>query len=734
MVETRSTSNNTVPKMSTSSSDSPDGAMLTQQSIGTSTATKSNEQKRLETSKLMIENDIKLHTDYLIAAIDSSEDIETLEETVNEIREMQQKLEPVVIDLISGLEPDEQDIMSREHSRLKIEIKQTLTLFRKHVKETKRPLQQTSSGGLSLNSNENIETHDNTLSHLQQRRTHFVFDDTLSTDHTTQSNSSAPAEISRFVSYGYTAPGGTTLPVNNTSFTSNCKMSAAPCSASQQSFSTFPCGFTSTDSNSLGQNNSFPLTQPSFSNIPNTSVTQMSFAPIHSASISTCFQNSVPKLHADHFDGDPISWMKWYSIFQATFDRAPMTSSEKMIHLQSLLTGEAKALVDGYGCNGDLYASALHRLQEHFGNPKRIVNAFLEKLNRFKSPKLSHPESYTQFSSFLLTMVDTFQQLGFVHDLHSTNNLNVALAKLPNPVRLEWNKFVLEKEPSLQILSDWLLNYSKTCRDLYSSLQTFQSSHAQSSWKISPSVQNYTSATSGWKTNQYKQSNSSSSRNLTVEGRQPPVKLCPSNEICQFLYKCTHFQALPASIRREHIRKLRLCFNCFRNHHVEKCTSKNVCRSHNCGMKHHTLLHDSFAIKSGSKKSNVKTLNLQGTGQVAVVPVQLKNGDEVLDTYANLDNGSCQSLLLRSTATNLNLNMNTIGKMPISGYHMTKEIDCAPVKLQIRPLQGEQSFEQIDVVAVLDLNMSPVDTKKLNCLCDSFEHLNHICFPDIRGQ
>ena len=117
--------------MSTSSSDSPDGAMLTQQSIGTSTATKSNEQKRLDTSKLMIENDIKLLIDYFFAAIESSEDIETLEETINEIREMQQKLEPVVIDLISGLEPDEQDIMSREHSRLKMDIKRTLTLFRK---------------------------------------------------------------------------------------------------------------------------------------------------------------------------------------------------------------------------------------------------------------------------------------------------------------------------------------------------------------------------------------------------------------------------------------------------------------------------------------------------------------------------------------------------------------------------------------------------------------------------
>ena len=96
--------------------------------------------------------------------------------------------------------------------------------------------------------------------------------------------------------------------------------------------------------------------------------------------MSQGFKKSVPKSYADHFDGDPMSWMKWYSVLQATIDKALMTPSEMMIHLQSLLTGETKALVGCYGCNGDLYASALHRLEEHFGSPKRIVNAFLEKL------------------------------------------------------------------------------------------------------------------------------------------------------------------------------------------------------------------------------------------------------------------------------------------------------------------------------------------------------------------
>ena len=101
--------------------------------------------------------------------------------------------------------------------------------------------------------------------------------------------------------------------------------------------------------------------------------------------------------------------MKWFSTFQATVDRATMTSPEEIIPLRSLLTGEAKALEDGYGCNVDLYVSAINRLQEHFVNPKRIVNAsFSRKTLKFQSPKPSSSRKLHTVLLFLLTMVDTF--------------------------------------------------------------------------------------------------------------------------------------------------------------------------------------------------------------------------------------------------------------------------------------------------------------------------------------
>ena len=67
------------------------------------------------------------------------------------------------------------------------------------------------------------------------------------------------------------------------------------------------------------------------------------------------------------------------------------------------------------------------------------------------------------------------------------------------------------------------------------------------------------------------------------------------------------------------------------------------------------LLHESFGDNNQRVKppSAVKSVQLHGTGQVALVPVDLSNGIKTLDFYAFLDNGSCQSLLLTSAVSEL---------------------------------------------------------------------------------
>ena len=159
--------------------------------------------------------------------------------------------------------------------------------------------------------------------------------------------------------------------------------------------------------------------------------------------------------------------------------------------------------------------------------------------------------------------------------------MNIALTKLPNPVRLEWNRYVLEKTitlPSLNTLADWLLNYAKACRDLPANSNVPSSQHIgvhKLAWKM---WHNRNNDNANPKHRLLSNREQMQFRSKTKEGVS-----CPNSGNCQYLYKCIRFQALTPLKRKGHVMKPKLCFNCFGHHHVDQCNSKNFCRSKGCG-------------------------------------------------------------------------------------------------------------------------------------------------------
>ena len=63
----------------------------------------------------MVENDTKLHIDYMLSKFEASDDLESLNETTEDIRATQQRLEPIILELLIFVELDEQDRMSRDY-------------------------------------------------------------------------------------------------------------------------------------------------------------------------------------------------------------------------------------------------------------------------------------------------------------------------------------------------------------------------------------------------------------------------------------------------------------------------------------------------------------------------------------------------------------------------------------------------------------------------------------------
>ena len=271
-----------------------------------------------------------------------------------ENKELQEKLDKSVQELLDISPSEDADTLCFELSKLKFKNRKTTAALRKHKKETQSSeLSNVSSGNLKV-------TFDSSSSNptiFNTNRTSMFFSASAGSVVSVQlvlSDSAAPA--SSVLSNSISPPAN---------MESNIGFSTATSSGNpvHSALSSEPF-LANSNNRSANYDTSFHVSNnnPSWRFLPNQQFSDRSASaklgcasyqnPI---SMSSCFQKYVPKLKATKFDWNPLDWMKWISIFQATIDRSPMSLSEKMIHLQPLLTGEAKHLLDGYGCNGGLY-------------------------------------------------------------------------------------------------------------------------------------------------------------------------------------------------------------------------------------------------------------------------------------------------------------------------------------------------------------------------------------------
>ena len=85
--------------------------------------------------------------------------------------------------------------------------------------------------------------------------------------------------------------------------------------------------------------------------------------------------SSLPKLQLKKFDGDPLQWPDWSSMFKSIVRDADLSLNGKIQqHLQNSVAGRAKSTVEGYGYSRDSYYEALKELEARFGKPSLVVS------------------------------------------------------------------------------------------------------------------------------------------------------------------------------------------------------------------------------------------------------------------------------------------------------------------------------------------------------------------------
>ena len=113
-----------------------------------------------------------------------------------------------------------------------------------------------------------------------------------------------------------------------------------------------------------------------------------------------------------------------------------------MHYLKKYLSGSAKDAVEGYFlvCTEDAYEEAKKLLDQRYGDPFVIANAFREKLDSWQKVPSRDGDALRKYSDFLRQCETAMQITGSFHVLNNPKENRKMLAKLPDWLITRWGR------------------------------------------------------------------------------------------------------------------------------------------------------------------------------------------------------------------------------------------------------------------------------------------------------
>ena len=394
-------------------------------------------------------------------------------------------------------------------------------------------------------------------------------------------------------------------------------------------------------------------------------------------SLSEGAEAKLPKLTLPNFDGDVKKWKEFNDLFKAMVHNKTNTPDiTKFGYLKSVLSGEAKAAIEGLTLTASNYHTAWELLEERFGRDEVITFAHIQELLLLRVPaRPSVVELWAVYNS-IKGHVRSLAALGITGDQYGVFLTPLILTKLPDDIRDEWSRGGDGKESDLT----HLMNFLKQ------EIQRRERSKTYSNGGSSSAAAAALHAASG----QVRHGNNSSGqgrhgsgggqgRHGGGQGRHDGGGRRHKAQECAYCGKAHHtietcyaFKNVPKRDRKDRLREKKICWRCLlpANQHTGRfmdCTAS--CKS--CGGKHHELLclpnndTDSTQKKSTSNTST-SLLSLDHSNvllQTLQVTVRGKQGRKQ-EITALFDTGSDRTYISQDVVDKIGAEW--IEKVPLS--------------------------------------------------------------------
>ena len=422
---------------------------------------------------------------------------------------------------------------------------------------------------------------------------------------------------------------------------------------------------------------------------------------------------NLPKVEIEPYDGDPMKYHKFMSIFDEHVHKTRLEHSVKLTRLIQYTTGRAREAIDACALlEGDGYEEARSILKQRFGDKFVISDHVIKSIKNGKPVKKS--EDLRKFSDELLRCRATLKSMGRLNEIDTQSSLVDILGRLQPYLRNRWKrealKFKREKQvyPGFDEFTEFIALEAEDANDpVYG--------------PVGGTVRNAESEPRP-------RSTVSFSSRTSDERKTPPCVACKGPY--HRLFSCEEFRRMRPQERLQLVKNNRLCENCLLNNHTTaQCRKTSVCAVPGCGLKHTKFIH----VRQESQPSNSDT---RSGDQVVVAHANAKANSGVMlpvvevnvngnaDVHALLDNGSNGSFCTERLVENL--------KIPgtISNYKLTTLSSSAEdkrsmvVDLCLTSIDGDAHVKLRNVYVVKQI---PVHVPEVDL--SSFPHLAGLAVP-----
>ena len=150
----------------------------------------------------------------------------------------------------------------------------------------------------------------------------------------------------------------------------------------------------------------------------------------------------IPRLALSRFSGDPTEYNIFIQGFNSQFHNKLNSNSDRLRYLDQYLEGEAKDLIKGchYMDPDNGYTEARRLIDEKYGDPYNISNAFIKKMTEWPTLKPGDDNGLNRFSTFLTQCCSAMKSLSYLNILNHPHNLQTLVKKLPFHLQDRWRR------------------------------------------------------------------------------------------------------------------------------------------------------------------------------------------------------------------------------------------------------------------------------------------------------